>query len=214
MESSNNNMTAERSLEIISQTIEESRQRITRGSWKSMLIYGVAVAVIALIVGHLWENTSAGPAANGIWCALALVALAEQGYKMHHPKMPQTFVGKTIAQVWGCFGIIAGSLGLLMGMLALLNVSIPLPMVFVPDSTETIIHIPITALIILLMGIAGMITGRILKSTAITVCCYITGILGSFLALIYAGPYEMVVLAGVAVVGLIVPALIIKNKEE
>jgi hypothetical protein len=214
MESSNNNMTAERSLEIISQTIEESRRRITRGSWKSMLIYGVIVAIIALIVGHLWKNTSAGPGANGLWGILGLVALVEQRYKKRGQTMPQTFVGKTISQVWGCFGIIAGSIGLCMGLLALFHVSIPVPVVFAPDNTENIIHIPITALIILLMGIAGMITGRILKSTAITVCCYITGILGSFLALIYAGPYEMVVLAGVAVVGLIVPALIIKNKEE
>ncbi|KXB48439.1 hypothetical protein HMPREF1870_00489 [Bacteroidales bacterium KA00344] len=213
MESSNNNMTAERSLEIISRTIEESRQRITRGSWKSMLIWGVAVAIIALIVGHLWKNTSAGPGANGLWGALGLLALAEQRYEKRHPKIPQTFVSKTISQIWGSLGIMAGSIGLFMGMLALLQVSIPLPVMPAPNSPESFGHIPITALVILLMGIAGMITGRILKSTAITVCCYIAGILGSFLALVYAGPYEMVVLAGVAVVGLIVPALIIKTKE-
>ncbi len=213
METSNNEMTAERSLEIITKTIEESRRRITRGSWKSMMLWGVSVAVIALVVGHLWQNTSAGPGANGLWGILGLIGIAEQRYKKRQPQVPETFISKTLSQVWSSLGFMAGSIGLFMGILAFFNIVIPLPVVYYPDHVFESYHIPITALIILLMGIAGMITGRILKSTAITVCCYISGIVGSFLALVYAGPLEMVVLAGVAVVGLIVPALIIKTKE-
>jgi hypothetical protein len=64
------------------------------------------------------------------------------------------------------------------------------------------------------MGIAGTITGRILQSRVITVSCFVSGLLGSFLALVYAGPLEMLVMAGVAVLGLIVPAAVIKMKEE
>ena len=36
--SEKNELTAERSLEIISRTLEESRRTITRGSWKSMML--------------------------------------------------------------------------------------------------------------------------------------------------------------------------------
>ncbi|MBM6992565.1 MAG: hypothetical protein I3J02_04790 [Prevotella sp.] len=212
METTNTEMTAERSLEIISKTIEESRRRIMRGSWKSMMLWGISVAIIALIVGHLWQNTSLGANANAFWALLGLVALGEQMYNKRQPKVPETFLGKTLSQVWSCMGIIAGSLGIFIFILASFGIQIPLPVVYTTPSDPTV-HIPITAIIILLMGIAGMITGRILKSTVITVCCYISGILGSFLALLYAGPLEMVVMAGVAVVGLVVPALIIKTME-
>lgn len=213
METSNNELTAERSLEIISKTIEESRRNITRNSWVSMMRWGVSVAVIALVVGHLWKNTSAGPGANVLWGLLGILSVVERKWLQRQPKLPETFLSKSITHVWTCMGIMAGSIGFFLGMMAMLNVRIPLPMLFNPDYTYAITHFPITSLIILLMGIAGMITGRLLKSTAITVCCYIAGMFGSFLALVYAGPYEMVVLAGVAVVGLVVPALIIKTKE-
>ena len=67
-----NKLTAERSLEIIKESIEQSRRDITRGSWKSMLVWGILVAVIALVVGHLWEHTSLGSGAAGLWGILGL----------------------------------------------------------------------------------------------------------------------------------------------
>lgn len=212
METSNNNLTAERSLEIIAQTIEQSRRNITRGSWKSMLVWGVAVTAIALLVGHLWMHTALGPAANMAWALLGLLAIAEYVYNSRRPKRPDTFVGKTIGHVWASFGLMAGLLGLTLGIVAGFGLTFPAPALGNGIPTHNI-NVPITALIIFSMGGAGMATGRILNSKPITICCYAAGFGGTFLSLVWQGPYEMVALALASVIGLIVPALIIKHKE-
>lgn len=201
------NMTAERSLEIITKSIEQSRRDIERGSWKSMCLWGTAVTVIALIVSYLWANTSMGPAANMVWIVMALFAIVEIYAESKQPRKPRTFLSKIINDVWSSMGIMAGSLGLVCGLLAAF-------MAHTQPVSGTVILIPITPTIILIMSLAGMITGRVLRSAPITVCCFISGLAGSLLALIFSGPTEMVVLAGCSVVGLIVPALIIKSKEE
>ncbi len=213
METTNNEMTAERSLEIIRKNIEESRRRITQGSWKSMMLWGISVVVIALVVGHFWAH-GIGPAANGLWGLLGITYLIDYKVLTPRPKLPETFVSKTLSQIWSSFGIMAGTIGFGMGMLAMLNVKVALPTFMSDDYLRGLTHVSITSLIILLMGIAGMITGRILKSRVITVSCFVSGLLGSFLALVYAGPLEMLVMAGAAVIGLIVPAVVIKMKED
>ena len=76
-----NNMTTERSLEIITRSIEQARRDIERGSWKFMLLWGVAVTIIALIVGHLWAHYPMGPAANGLWGALGIIGLVDNFMK-------------------------------------------------------------------------------------------------------------------------------------
>lgn len=207
-----NKLTAERSLEIIKESIEQSRRDIAKGSWKGMLVWGILVAVIALVVGHLWAHTSWGPGANRLWGLLGLAILVNIWYESRKPKRPTTFVSKTITQVWLCFGIMAGSLGAIGGMLA--GFGWKLPVLHAPANGPMIFVFPITAIIILFMGLAGMITGSILKNKAIAVCCFITGAFGSLLALVFAGPTEMVVLAGVCVVGLVIPALMIRYEEK
>ena len=109
--SEKNELTAERSLEIISRTLEESRRTITRGSWKSMMLWGISVMVIALVVGHFWAHSSMGPGANGLWGALGLVSLGERWANRNKPKLFETFVSKTLGYVWGSMGVMAGTLG-------------------------------------------------------------------------------------------------------
>jgi hypothetical protein len=213
METTNNEMSAERSLEIIRKSIEESRRRITQGSWKSMMFTSISVAAIALLVGHLWAHTSMGQGANGLWGLLGLVSVVDRKWLAPRPKLPETFVSKTISQVWGSVAIMVAAIAVSGLLLVELHIDVPLPAILDGASQQGSGHTPFVSLIILLMGIAGMITGRILKSRVITVACFVSGLLGSILALVYAGPQEMVVMAGVAVLGLIVPALVIKMKK-
>lgn len=210
--SEKNELTAERSLEIISRTLEESRRTITRGSWKSMMLWGISVMVIALVVGHFWAHSSMGPGANGLWGALGLVSLGERWANRNKPKLSKTFVSKTLGYVWGSMGVMAGTLGFVLGMIAFFHIHVP---VLVPDAASQVhtYYVPITAIIILLMGIAGMTSGKILDSKIITYCGFIAGMVGCMLALVMPGPTEMLVLAGVSAVGLILPAWIIKQKE-
>jgi hypothetical protein len=213
METSNTNLTAERSLEVISKTLEQSRRKITRDSWRNMLLWGIAVTVIALVVGHLWQHTSMRGGANVLWALLGLVALFEWWQKRQRTPHPQTFLSKQISIVWSSMGYMACAIGIIFGIMAGANIDVAVFGQFAPYAMN-IGHFPITAVIIMIMGICGVIHGRMLRNTPITVCCFIAGLFGSLAAVIFRGPYEMVVLAIVSVVALIVPAIIIKMKEE
>ena len=210
-----NNMTAERSLEIITRSIEQARRDIERGSWKFMLLWGVAVTIIALIVGHLWAHYPMGPAANGLWGALGVIGLVDNFMRKREKKKPSTFLGKNITYVWTCLGVMTGAMGLTTGIIAGFNHILPqaVQVVFAEGLTR-ISHFPITCIIIFSMGIAGMITGCMLKSKVIIISCLLAGGVGSILSIIYAGPSEMIVFAVSSVVALIIPALIIKMKEN
>lgn len=212
MENSNNNMTAERSLEIITETIEQSRRDITRGSWKSMMVWGVAVTLVALTVGHLWAHSTLGPTATWLWVLLGVVPLIERMLIKKQPKRPQTFVSKTLNQIWSSFGIMAGLLGAVCGVLFATKATPPLSATYQSAGVQ-IVWFPITAIIIWSMGIAGMITGRILNSRPITVCCFIAGLFCILPAIFCPGPLEMVAMALASIIGLIIPALILKSKE-
>jgi hypothetical protein len=208
METTENNITAERSLEIIRNSIEQSRRDIERGSWKDMMFWGIVVVLIALMVAYLWENTSMGGGANGLWGLCGIAPFLERRLLRKQFRKPATFISKTLGYVWGSFAIMAGSLGF---------ICFPLVALYTKEVNPAVvpmIYLPITAMIILFMGLAGMISGRILGSGAITVCCFLSGALGSVAALVFPGPNEMIVLAAVSFVGLIIPALIIRGKEK
>lgn len=208
-------MTAERSLQIIREQIEQSRRDIERGSWKSMMLWGTAVTAIALVVGHLWAHSSMGSSANILWTLLGLVGLYEGIQLRRKPKKPDTFVMKNINYVWTSFGIMAGSIGFLAGISAMFDIHITIQAYDQVAVRHTVFyHLPITYIIIFSMGVAGMITGLMLKSRVITICCFLVGAVGSILAVVFHGPNEMLVMAGAAVVGLIVPALVIRTKEK
>lgn len=209
------NMTAERSLEIITHSIEQSRRDIERGSWKYMLLWGVSVSVIALVVGHLWKHYPIGPGANGLWGLLGFVGIYDYIMKKRQPRKPLTFISKNINYVWSCFGVMAGSIGFTLGLLggsSLLShtTSAPLP----PGAEVLVYYIPITCIIIFSMGVAGMITGCMLRNKLIVVSSFLSGAIGSILSVMFAGPNEMIVLSGVSVLALILPALVIRFKEN
>lgn len=206
-------MTAEQSLNIIRKTIEESRREINRNIWKSMLLWGVSVTVIALVVGHLWKHSSMGPGANGLWGLLGIVAAAERMMQRNKPRLPQTFVSKTLAQVWTSFGIMAGAFGFTTCIMALLSGLNIFTCPLAGNGLKADVYIPVTAIIIMSMGVAGMISGMVLSNRLITLCCFISGLAGGFLAIFLIGPMEMIVMAGASIIGLVLPALLIKARK-
>lgn len=179
-----------------------------------MMLWGVSVTVIALVVGHLWAHYPIGPGANGLWGLMGVVALVDHFMRRRKKKKPITFVGKNINYVWTCFGVMAGGVGLISGILAGFTHLFTQDVQDVVRETRIVYCMSITCIIIFSMGIAGMITGCMLNSKTIIASCFIAGSVGSVLAVVFGGPSEMIVLAGSAVVGLIVPALIIRMKEN
>lgn len=207
MEALKNELTAERSLEIITKSIEESRRAITKGLWKKMMLWGVSMFFLAITVGCLWEFTTLGARANMLWILVSVVGIIEAIMGARKPKTPATAMSKDLAYVWGSFAIMASSIGLVCGLMGVFwNTGF---------SSDKIVVVPITAIIIIFTGLAGMISGAIMGNAVIKWCCFLSGFLGFLLAMqtVFL-PAQMYVLAGVFVLGLIIPACILRIKER
>ena len=193
-----NEMTAERSLEIIRKHLNQSRKELTKDAGTPLIWWGGLVFITALIVNHLWKATG-NPSWNFLWFLMAIIGYAgnylmDKKEKQAH--VPQTFISKTIGYVWLTFGVFAITLAVLAFVVApALGYHTPL-----------INHY--TVIIILLVCMACCTTGLILKNLWITIGAFLGGIFGATVADMMAN-YQMLAMAAVAVVALIIPGIMI-----
>lgn len=200
-----NDMTAERSLEIISQMVEQTRHRVEDNAWKPMLYWGFFNIVIALAVGYLWAFTSLGPAANFLWFLVVLAVFVLLPWRGKQAKQPTTYLYKAIGKVWAWFGYTCGTLGFIYGLVDPLARTL---------GVQGPVVIPITPIIILMMGLGSTITGSLIKSRAITVCGFLTSIIGGTVGFFVRGPWQMGLLAICLFISLVIPALMIKISSK
>ena len=203
------NMTAERSLEIIRDSIEQSQRTITRNSAIPLIWWGACVTVFSLLIAYLWKNHG-GPIWNVLWFVMWLVGYVGERIILNKRKpVPSTFVGRTIGHIWGSFGIFCGFIGAIFGFIGggLLPIELIMPQGYVFGT--------ITSIISLCFGMGATIMGFVLRNNIIKVCGIIAGIGGFFSALHFLGAEQLLVMAGVAVIGLIVPGIVIylQNKD-
>ncbi len=204
-----NNMTAERSLEIIRESIERSQRTITKNSSVPMIWWGICVVIFALFIAYLWKNNG-GPIWNWLWAVMWLVGYAGNWFiDKKKETIPTTFVGKAIGYVWSTFGVFCGGFGILLGLIGgkILPFDLIMPGMYVFGC--------ITSIISLCFGMGTTITGLIIQNRIIQVCGIIAGLGGFFYALHFPDYRQLFVMACVAIIGLIIPGLIIhvQNKK-
>ena len=199
-------MTAERSLEIIRESIERSQRTITKNIALPLIWWGCVVTVFSFIIVYLWSRYGS-PVWNVLWAAMGLVGYVGNRYiNKRKTPTPPTFVGKTIDHIWDTFGIVCGTLG---GIICCVGFG------WLPEEVLGSGMINITGVISLCFGMATTIMGFVLKSTIIRICGILASVGGFFLALQFSGAEQLYVMAGVAVVALIIPGLVVylQNKE-
>lgn len=204
----NKNLTAERSLEIIRESIERSQRTITRNSALPMIWWGVCVVAFSFIIAYLWANHG-GPVWNVLWFVMWIIGWAGDWLiAKRNETVPSTFVGKTIGHVWATFGIFCGGLGLLFSFIGsgVLPLELIMPKVYAFGC--------ITSIISLCFGIATTITGLIIRNRVIQICGFIAGLGGFFGALHFPDHRQLFVMAAVAIVGLIVPGIIVRAQNQ
>ena len=155
-------MTAQESLKLISETLNNSRRSILRNNSKGFILWGVLLTVMSLVVYFAWHATG-NAVWNLLWFAMPAIGypLSMLLYKKKDSTVPQSFVGKLLGQVWGVFGVFS----LVFSALA----------VFV-------VPMPITFTIVLLLGLAESISGVILKNWPIIIGGFILGVGGAVAA--------------------------------
>ena len=208
----NKNLTAERSLEIITEQIERSRRNITSNSSCSLICWGTCVFVFALLIAYLWKNHG-GPAWNALWGVMWILGYVGEWFiSKNKQPVPKNFVSNTIGQVWATFGMFMGVIGFIFGLAGC--GLLPVAFTVSGDHFNAHLYVNLTSIISLCFGIASTITGFILKNRIVQVCGFIAGLGGFFVALQHPWSEQLYVMAAVAFIGLIVPGLVIYFQNQ
>ena len=203
-----NNLTAERSLEIIRESIERSQRTINKNSALPLIWWGGCVVVFSLFIAYLWKNHG-GAVWNMLWAVLWLIGYAGNWMiDKRRESVPTTFVGKIVSYVWSTFGIFCCGIGMIFGFIGcgVLPMELILPKVYAFGC--------ITSVISLCFGMGTTIMGLVIRNRIIQVCGLITGIGGFFGALHFSGHTQLYVMAIVALIGLIVPGITILLQNQ
>ena len=174
----NNNMTAERSLEIITEQIERSRKAVSADAGTTLLISGLCIVGVATVVavGHLLTNS---------WVFYLLYMLIpifiwaiDRHVKRNKPKVPASVISRLVDKTWQTFGIFVAAFF----VLSILYNNLMLNDALSLDSMEIYFqnHIEPVRIILLMMGMAVTINGYILKSKWMVWCGIIGGLGGYF----------------------------------
>lgn len=167
----NNNMTAERSLEIITEQIERSRQIVAKDTGELLYISGLCIIGISILVGLCIYFTT-NMAFYILYILLpAIIYGANRFVKRNKPQAPVSFIGYLVDKTWHTFGTFAILLFVLVSLF---------PFVTGQEGPEILQHLNIAPFrtILLLMGMTIAITGYILKKKWMIVCGIFGGIAG------------------------------------
>ena len=221
----NNNMTAERSLEIITEQIAQSRKTVSKEVGQSLFISGLCVIGIAILTTICLLLTG-----NTLFYLLyglipVLVIGIDNYIKKDKPKAPLSLVGSMVDKTWQTFGIFALSFCVFAILFNFFMGRINTPAMYARFAIHPF------RIILLLMGMAITINGYILKSRWLIWCGIIGGIggfiwqtfgvadiflsrlfdLASFNHYSHIPPCIMVVLF--AFVGVLLPGIMLKKQS-
>jgi hypothetical protein len=230
----NSNLTAERSLEIITQQIEQSRRDVSKTTAQSLYIAGICIMCTAVLVAIINIITmSQGMIGIGhlLWFLLPFIILKlSRKYTKDSARTPVSFVGSMIAKTWITFGYFA------IGFFVIALIWSFVAPRFLQPSEFVASQIRVAPVIVLLMGMAITMTGHILRQRWLITFGIVAGLLcfawehfhlgeGIVLALLDSNSAFALTAAGIssslpcltififALVGLLLPGMMLKKQN-
>ena len=181
-------MTAQQSLGIITEMMNNSRRSILQNSGKHFILWGILLTVTSLVIYELWHVTGS-PIWNCAWFVMpALGFPIVRILDRKHSDVPQNEINKQLGLIWLTYCIFA----VIISVIAMLAVPMNISLV-----------------IAVLLGFAECISGFLLKNWTITIGGLILGIGGAVAtSLIYNEAQLLIFTLGGII--LVVTGLIIK----
>lgn len=104
----NKKLSAEHSIEIIRETIEQSRKVITRNCAITLLTWGILICVTATVIGLLWSYT------NSYYCNLGWIVMVFIGLLINSKMIieeetagvPKSFINDITKNIWRTFAVV------------------------------------------------------------------------------------------------------------
>ena len=188
----NKEMTAQESLNLISETLNTSRRDILKDSARYIVLWGLLLVVFSLVIYELWHVTGK-PVWNWLWFAMPFVGyplaslLGKKG-----PAIPQNVISRQLGWVWMAYGVFVCSVCLL----SLLAVPMPATL---------------TLLIVLLL--AECLTGIMLRNWPTIVAGFVLGVGGALAAAVLRGEGQLLLFTlGGAV--MVITGIIVKHQYK
>lgn len=189
-----NEMTPERSLQIINEAIEKSRKDYEKRGGIPMIIWGVIVFIVAIAVWITFKLTG-DVKWNFLWFCIPVIGWPVTAIysKRHCKSSGNTFISRFLGQIWGTYGIFATVLCTVFAFVA-------------PQFTGYITAV--------LLGFSAVLTGMLLKNSYISIGGFITG-LGCTIALLFTQNADVPLFFAVAsLLNLIIPGIMMNRKAE
>ena len=158
----NINMTAERSLEIITEQIERSRKSVSEDVGMSLFISGLCIIGIACVTS-ICALLTGNMAFHLLYVLVPVLVIGIERYvKRNKPKAPTSFIGTMVDKTWQTFGIFV----LTFFVLSILFNRLMLHDALVADNMQVYFQNRVNPvrIILLMMGMAVTINGYTLKS--------------------------------------------------
>ena len=188
-----NEMTTEKSLQIIGDAIAKSRRDFEKNAGKPMILWGVIVMIFSVLTWGVFRLTGA-PVWFSLWFGVPVVGypLTMLLVKKEKNKTTRNFVNQTLGQVWSIYGIFATALAVAFSFI---------------DPTC------IAFAIAILIGFATAVTGLILKNGWFVAGGVVTGIACPvILSLVHSADLNLM-FAAIALVDLLIPGLFINRRN-
>ena len=177
------------SLELISNMIQNSQQKIKSGNGITFLVFGYTTLAISILVYYLLKTTE-NNWYNLVWLGIPVIGfLLLYLFRKDKPKYSKTYIDRVIRNVWTVIG--SG--------------------IFLVSFAASFVRIPVLPVLILLLGSATAITGLIIKFRPVV----IGGMLGmiSFVLPFVMFGYEQILIYGICVfVMMVIPGHILNFK--
>ena len=168
----NKEMSAQQSLQLISEIFNSSRKEILRGSAKYFMLWGVLLTLTSLVVYLLWHFTGK-PQWNFLWFAMPAIGYPAAALMGKYNKaVPQNEVSKMLSGVWGVFGAFAITLSAVAVFLVPMHV---------------------TLIIAILLGLAECLSGVLLKNWPVILGGFLLGVGGAVFAMLVKSDAQLLV---------------------
>lgn len=208
----NKEMTAEESLSLITETLNNSRKEITRRSAKYYILWGTLLTIFSLIIYFLWRLTDK-EAWNCLWFAMPVIGflVAWLGLSKKQEERVSNDVSRITGGIWSTFGIFACAVAIF-----------TLAYSYVSDGAlelgrtiRAMVSVAsLTAEIVLLFGLAESACGVALKNWAMKIAGFVTGIGGLAIYYITGANEEQLLIFTFAGLVLVATGLIIKHQYK
>jgi len=179
-------LTEKESLELIAKLIQNTREKVKKNAGTPFLIWGYTTIFVALVTWYM-VLTTANYHWHFLWFLIPVLGSPLNFmFFSKHRKEVTTFVDRMVGKIWLVFGVAA----------------------ILVSAMAFIVDIPILFLIMLLISMAVMLTGFVIRFN-IAVTFGIFGILASFAFLFIHGTNQILLFSGVFLVMMVIPGHIL-----